>query len=126
MHYASVGDVFTVTDMTVSGDATFARARNIIIHKNKPDVFEGNPNTLEVINRLSPNAIVVYGVASDVCVDAAVMGLLKTDCIIGIVKDAIKGLGIIPDEKLYKKWIDAGAILTTTKIVTNMGKDKKE
>lgn len=51
--------------------------RNIVILKDKFDVFEGNPFTEEVLKVLNPSEVIVYGVASNVCVDYAIKGLSK-------------------------------------------------
>jgi len=81
---------------------TMDKARNVIIHKNKFDVFQGNPWTDTIIKQLAPQMVVVYGVATDVCVKFAVDGLLARNFKVLIVKDAIKGLGDC--KKLIKDW----------------------
>ncbi len=51
--------------------------KNIVIRKDKFDVFAGNPYTDEVVSALNPETVVVYGVTTNVCVDQAVQGLAK-------------------------------------------------
>lgn len=73
-------------------EGTFEKARNIIIEKNKFDVFEGNPNTEKVLELLKPTIVVVYGVAADVCVKFAVLGLLKRGYKVALLADCCKEL----------------------------------
>jgi nicotinamidase/pyrazinamidase len=86
-----------------------AKKDEIVIRKNKFDVFAGNPNTEEIIWHIAPDIVVVYGVAADVCVDFAVMGLLKKGYRVRVVVDAIKALPGADINALAKKWIDCGA-----------------
>ncbi|MBI2574951.1 cysteine hydrolase [Candidatus Woesearchaeota archaeon] len=79
--------------------------RNIVLTKDHVDVFNrehGSPHVERVLEILKPERVFVYGVATNVCVDFAVGGLL--DRKIGgrpievyVVRDAIKGLPGIPD-----------------------------
>src|ERR1035437_7936244 len=50
-------------------------AKNILILKDKFDVFAGNQNTDAFFKALNPEVAYVYGVASDICVSFAVSGL---------------------------------------------------
>jgi len=79
-------------------------ARNIVIDKNKFDVFAGNPDTDKFLNFINPDLVVVYGVATNVCVHHAVMGLTKQVKEIWVVDDAIKELPNIPIEPIFKEW----------------------
>jgi nicotinamidase/pyrazinamidase len=76
--------------------------QEIVIRKDKFDVFEGNLNTENLIKTLNPNRVIVYGVATNVCVDQAVTGLRKMVDEVYVIKDAIHGL---PDN-MAKKTID--------------------
>jgi len=79
-----------------------ARNRNIIIYKDKFDVFAGNPKTEEIVKAINPDRAVVYGVATNVCVDYAVVGLLERGIEVYVPTDAIKEL---PDRSLpYDSW----------------------
>ena len=88
--------------------------RNIIIRKNTFDVFS-NYSTNDILKYLNPDTIIVYGVASDVCVDLVVRGLLDMDMSVCVVKDAIKELP--GSKKPYVDWFFKGAILTQMKRV---------
>jgi nicotinamidase/pyrazinamidase len=70
--------------------------RNFIIRKDAFDVFDGNPMTETILKQLNPDTVVVYGVTTNVCVDAAVKGLVKKVNKVYVVKDAIKELPNIP------------------------------
>lgn len=70
--------------------------RNIIIRKDAFDVFSGNPYTNEIIRSLAPETVVVYGVTTNVCVNDAVLGLVKKVPVVYVLEDAIKELPNIP------------------------------
>lgn len=70
--------------------------RNFIIRKDAFDVFDGNPMTETILKQLNPDTVVVYGVTTNVCVDAAVKGLVKKVNKVYVIKDAIKELPNIP------------------------------
>lgn len=70
--------------------------RNFVIRKDAFDVFAGNPLTEVILKHLNPETVVVYGVTTNVCVDAAVKGLNKRVKNVIVVKDAIKELPNIP------------------------------
>ena len=76
--------------------------RNLIIRKDAFDVFEGNNLTEAIVNNLGipfldRPTFIVYGVATNVCVKAAVDGLTKRGYSVKVVTDAIKGLPTLPD-----------------------------
>jgi len=85
--------------------------RNIIIRKDKFDVFEGNPNTNRVVDLFKKSGVenvVVYGVAENVCVSFAVSGLLERGLNVIVIEDAIKGLPNVksPREFWEKEGVD--------------------
>ena len=73
-----------------------AKYRNLIIRKDAFDVFAGSPHIESIMKYLNPETIVVYGVATNVCVDAGVKGLRKRGKEIYVVEDAIKELPNMP------------------------------
>ncbi|HKJ80169.1 MAG TPA: isochorismatase family cysteine hydrolase [Prolixibacteraceae bacterium] len=73
-----------------------SQQRNFIIRKDAFDVFAGNPYTNTILKYISPETVVVYGVTTNVCVDAAVKNLVKKVKNTYVVEDAIKGLPNIP------------------------------
>ncbi|MDD4224815.1 MAG: cysteine hydrolase [Mariniphaga sp.] len=70
--------------------------RNFIIRKDAFDVFEGNHLTASILKHLNPKVVVVYGVTTNICVDAAVRGLTKRVKKVYVVEDAIKELPGVP------------------------------
>lgn len=88
-------------------DVAFDKGRNIVIRKDLFDVFAGNPNTEKILELLAPKKVFVYGVATNVCVDFAVMGLLKRNYKVYVIEDAIKELPKIPSP--VNTWKAAGA-----------------
>ncbi|HIH11974.1 TPA: cysteine hydrolase [Candidatus Woesearchaeota archaeon] len=89
-------------------------ARNIVLYKDAFDVFAGNRHTDRVVSELGDCQYVVYGVATNVCVDFAVRGLLERGYDVVVPIDAIKGLPNLPEEDVLKRWEAEGAILTRT------------
>jgi len=73
-----------------------AKSRNIIIRKDAFDVFEGNPYTDDLLTKLAPNKVYVYGVTTNVCVHFAAIGLAQRNIEVLVIEDAIKELPNIP------------------------------
>ncbi len=84
-------------------------SRNIVICKNKFDVFTGNPSTDRFVDYINPDIVVVYGVATNVCVNCAVLGLKKKVEHVYVISDAIKELPNLPVDEIYNNWIKFGA-----------------
>ena len=76
-------------------------ARNFVILKDAFNVFDGNPNTDNLLEALSEEqgieTICVYGVASNVCVKEAAEGLAERNFKVIVFEDAVKGLPGLPD-----------------------------
>ena len=87
---------------------------DIVIFKNEFNVFTGNKFTNDVLKILLPNTIVVYGVATNVCVDFAVKGLAKWANQVLVVKDAIKELPNLPVNKIFEEWETLGNVKLIT------------
>lgn len=86
--------------------------KNVLIEKDNYDVFS-NPNTLSLLSDV--DTAIVYGVATDFCVKAAVLGLIKQKIEVFLVKDAIKEVFKKNEKKdlaLFKK---KGVKFLTTK-----------
>ncbi len=73
-----------------------------------------NPNIQKLISPFS--SIAVFGVATDYCVLAAVLGFRKRNKTIYLVIDAIKPVNVNPDDgnKALQEMKNAGAIFITT------------
>lgn len=95
-----------------------AKNRNIILYKDKFDVFTGTPHADRVVKLLSPERAIVYGVATNVCVDCAVLGLLERKIKVYVPLDSIKEIPNLPLP--YETWQRNGAILATTDEVIRM------
>lgn len=76
--------------------------REILLLKKSFDVFT-NPNADALLDALDPDEIVVFGVASDVCSNAAIRGFLARGRKVRFVEDASRGL----DEKRVAACADA-------------------
>lgn len=87
--------------------------RNFVIRKDAFDVFTGNPLTETILKHLTPDTVVVYGVTTNVCVDAAVKGLVKKVNKVYVIKDAIKELPNIPLP--FETWEKKGVEMITLK-----------
>ena len=75
---------------------------HIVVRKNETDVFS-NPNTSVLLGLIRPKKFIVFGVALDVCVEISINGLLERNFRdVTVLSDAVKGLGIKPDEDVIK------------------------
>jgi len=85
----------------------------IIIEKQSHDIFE-SINTDEIANKLDAGNFVVFGVATDYCLKAVVLGLLKRGYNVSLVTDATKAITKEGKEKSLSEMKGAGAVFTTT------------
>ncbi len=105
-------------DYTTEEIATkIATHRNIVIRKDLFDVFTGNLNTDNIVKALAPKRIFVYGVATNVCVDFAVIGLAKRGYEVFVIEDAIKELPNIPTP--FENWKAHGIRFINASEITN-------
>lgn len=90
-------------------------SREVVLYKDQFNVFKGSPHTDTVVDALGPDRAVVYGVATDVCVDQAVNGLLDRGVTVYVAEDATAGLGDADAlEEVKRRWVDSGATLFRT------------
>jgi nicotinamidase/pyrazinamidase len=86
--------------------------RELLLLKKNFDVFT-NPNTEPLLAALDPDEIVVFGVATDVCDDAAILGFLRRGRRVRFVEDAARGL----DEERVREctgvWRERGVEFST-------------
>jgi len=90
-------------------------SRNVTIYKDAFDIFAGSKHSEKVVQTIDPDRAIVYGVATNVCVDFAVRGLIKRGVDVYVATDAIKELPNLASP--LETWVEAGAKLTTTKEV---------
>ncbi len=69
----------------------YLSGREFLLLKKSFDVFT-NLNTERLLERLDPDEIVLFGVATDVCNDAAIRGFLARGRKVRFVEDAARGL----------------------------------
>ena len=85
----------------------------ILLEKQAFDVFT-NRHAEAVIDSLQAEEYVVYGVATDYCVRAAVLGLLERGCRVTVVEDAIAPVEKQTGEESLKLMQGEGAIFKST------------
>ena len=88
----------------------------IIVESQTFDIFEST-NTDKIVKKLDVQNFVVFGVATDYCVKAAVLGLLKRGYNVSLVTDATKSITKEGNEKSLSEMKDAGAVFSTTENV---------
>ncbi len=98
--------------------STAAPSPQIIIEKQYYDCFT-NPNLAAFLTCLRADHFVVYGVVSEICVRAAIFGLLQTVGRVELVTDAIRHLDLEAHQAMLKQFELEGGVLTTTDKVTN-------
>jgi nicotinamidase/pyrazinamidase len=86
--------------------------REILIPKKQYDPFT-NPNTETLLDALDPEQILLFGVATDICDDAAVRALLRRGRRITFVEDAARGVDAVRVEACIAAWREAGVGFTT-------------
>jgi nicotinamidase/pyrazinamidase len=86
--------------------------REFLLLKKSFDVFT-NPNTDRLLDHLEPDEIVVFGVATDVCDDAAIRGFLDRGLKVSFVEDAARGLDEARVTACTAGWRDRGVRFTT-------------
>jgi len=90
----------------------YFRGREFLILKKNFDVFT-NPNTDRLLTALDPDEIVVFGVATDVCDDAAIRGFLDRGRPVRFVEDAARGLDEGRVAACIAAWRERGVEFTT-------------
>ncbi len=95
--------------------------RELLLLKKNFDVFT-NPNTQPLLEALDPDEIVVFGVATDVCDDAAIRGFLLRGRRVVFVEDAAKGLDEARTQACVASWRDRGVELKTAEeVIASLG-----
>jgi nicotinamidase/pyrazinamidase len=89
-----------------------ANRREILLLKKNFNVFT-NPNTDPLLDALDPEEIVLFGVATDVCDDAAIRGFLQRGRKVTFVEDAARGLDEERVTASTRFWRDAGVAFAT-------------
>jgi nicotinamidase/pyrazinamidase len=93
-----------------------AHRGDILLHKRALDVFT-NRNVPALLSALKPEAVVIYGVATDFCDRYTVEGLLRhvPDAALYLVTDAVRSIYPEEGERLIADWRDRGVRLITVR-----------
>jgi nicotinamidase/pyrazinamidase len=94
----------------------YLEGREFLLLKKNFDVFT-NPHTERLLERLDPEEIVVFGVATDVCDDAAIRGFLARGLKVCFVEDAARGLD---DDRVAIStafWREQGVEFTNAEVI---------
>jgi nicotinamidase/pyrazinamidase len=95
--------------------------REVLIPKKQYDPFT-NPNTETMLDILDPAEIILFGVATDICDDAAVRALLRRGRRIAFVEDASRGVDESRVAACTAAWREAGVRFTTSEeAITSLG-----
>jgi nicotinamidase/pyrazinamidase len=90
--------------------------REFLLLKQSTDVFT-NPNAGPLLEFLQPTEVIVFGVATDVCDHAAIVGMCDRGWNVAFVEDAASGLS---DERVAActaEWRERGVRFATTDAV---------
>jgi nicotinamidase/pyrazinamidase len=83
------------------------QAKHIIVEKVTVDCFT-NPHLAEVLAQLGADRYVVYGVVTEICVQNALFGLLKTGKPVTMLSNAVKELNSAAAEAMLAKFTALG------------------
>jgi nicotinamidase/pyrazinamidase len=95
--------------------------REILLLKKNFNVFT-NPNTDPLLDALDPDEIVVFGVATDVCDDAAIRGFLLRGRRVRFVEDASHGLDEARVAACTAAWRERGVEFSSAEeVIASLG-----
>jgi nicotinamidase/pyrazinamidase len=95
--------------------------RELLLLKKSFDVFT-NPNTDVLLDVLDPEEIVVFGVATDVCDDAAIRGFLRRGRRVVFVENAARGLDEARTAACIGAWRAGGvAVSCVDEVIASLG-----
>jgi nicotinamidase/pyrazinamidase len=98
-----------------------AGRRELLLLKKSFDVFT-NPNAEPLLAALDPEEIVVFGVATDVCDDAAIRGFLRRGRRVRFVEDAARGLDDARTAACTAAWREGGvAFSSVDEVIGTLG-----
>ena len=90
----------------------YLEGREYLLLKKHFDVFT-NANTDRLVARLGLEEVILFGVATDVCNDAAIRGLLERELRVRFVEDAARGLDEERTAACMAAWREGGVEFTT-------------
>jgi nicotinamidase/pyrazinamidase len=86
--------------------------REFLIPKKQYDPFT-NPNTETLLATLDPDEILLFGVATEICDDAAVRALVSRGRRVTFVEDAARGVDESRAAACIAAWVERGVRTTT-------------
>ena len=89
-----------------------AGRRELLLLKKSFDVFT-NPNTEPLVAALDPDEVILFGVATDICDNAAILGLRQRGRRVRFVEDAARGLDDARVAACTAAWRDLDVEFTT-------------
>ncbi len=90
----------------------YLQGREFLLLKKHFDVFT-NPHAELLLERLDPDEVVVFGVATDVCDNAAILGMLARGRRVRFVEDAARGLDESRTTACLAAWRERGVAFST-------------
>lgn len=87
--------------------------RELLLLKKTYSAFS-NPNLEPLLAALDPSEVILFGVATDVCDHAAVMGLLARGHLVTFVEDASRGLSEERVAASIARWREGGVRFRTS------------
>jgi nicotinamidase/pyrazinamidase len=103
-------------DPEVLTQQLLAHQGDILLHKRAVDVFT-NANVPTLLKALEPEAVVIYGVATDFCDRYVVEGLMRQlpRARLYLVTDAVRAIYPAEGERLIAEWRDRGVSMITAR-----------
>jgi nicotinamidase/pyrazinamidase len=87
--------------------AEWLQGREFLLLKKTYDPFT-NPNADPLLELLDPEEIVLFGVATDVCNDAAIRSLLARGRVVTFAEDASRGIDEVRTAACTLDWRERG------------------
>jgi nicotinamidase-related amidase len=87
--------------------------REVLLLKKTYSAFS-NPNLDPLLAALAPDEVILFGVATDVCNHAAIVGLLARGYRVAFVEDASRGLSEERVAACVAEWRSGGVRFTTS------------
>jgi nicotinamidase/pyrazinamidase len=109
-------------DPAALAQQVLAHRGDFLLNKRAVDVFT-NANVPALLQALKPQAIVLYGVATDFCNRYALEGLLRAlpQVELYLVSDAVRAIVPAEGERLIAGWRERGVRLVTTRQIVEEG-----
>lgn len=107
-------------DAGALAERVLAHRGDFLLHKHAVDVFT-NPNVPTLLRALQPEAVVIYGVATDFCDKYAVEGLVRElpRADLYFVTDAVRAINPSAGERLIAAWSEQGIRTITVRDITD-------